>query len=146
MQSSLRKFFAEYEARMNKALGEPPEIDVEATAEAFADCFVEASPVGIVCGNKEQLRPQIPKGYEFYRSIGTTFMKIMGLETTQLDNLHTMAKVHWDSRYVKKDGKKVQIEFDVIYLLQLIGDTPKIFAYITGDEQKVLKEHGLISA
>jgi hypothetical protein len=55
-----------------------------------------------------------------------------------------MVKVHWDSLYVKKNGEGVQIEFTVIYLVQTIGGSPKIFGDITGDEQKVLKEHGLM--
>ncbi len=71
-------------------------------------------------------------------------MRIAGLEISSLDAFHAMAKVHWDSRYVKKDGKSLQIEFDVIYLIQLHEGIPKIFGYITGDESKVLKEHGLM--
>ncbi len=47
---------------MNDALADPPKIDAEATAAAFADCFVEASPVGINCGkNDETFLAQIPK-------------------------------------------------------------------------------------
>jgi len=34
-------------------------------------------------------------------------------------------------------------EFDVIYLVQTLGETPRIFAYITGDEEKALREKGL---
>ncbi len=36
------------------------------------------------------------------------------------------------------------IEFDVFYILQDINNELTIFAYITGDEQGVMKEHGLI--
>jgi len=39
----------------------------------------------------------------------------------------------------------VEIEFDNIYVLRIeTGQEPQIFAYITGDEQQVLKDHGLI--
>jgi hypothetical protein len=55
-----------------------------------------------------------------------------------------MAKVHWQAIYNKKDKSKESIEFDVIYFVQTVNDQLKIFAYITGDEQGVLRERGLI--
>jgi len=141
----LEQFFAEYEATFNRALGETPEVDIEATAWAFADCFIEASPLGVTCGrNDEQFRAVIPQGYEFYRSIGTKSMKIAFLTVTALDDYHAMAKVHWQALYVKKDGGNLMLDFDVIYLVQTVNGKPKIFAYITGDEQKAYQESGLI--
>jgi hypothetical protein len=140
-----KEFFAAYESRMNRALADPTEIDIEETAAAFADSFVESSPVGVICGaNGDEFRAMIPKGYEFYRSIGTTSMTIRTIDTTRLDEYHLVAKVHWRACYEKKDGAGETIDFDVIYLLRMPDGEPKIFAYITGDEQKVLKEHGLI--
>lgn len=140
----IKKFFAAYAARMNEALNDPPKIDAEATAAAFAGCFVEASPAGIICGkNDEAFLEQIPKGYEHYKNIGTRSMNITSLEITPLDELHAVAKVHWDSNYVRKDKKEIRIEFDVFYFVQMKADIPEIFAYVTGDEQKVMKEYGL---
>jgi hypothetical protein len=141
----LEQFFAEYEARFNRALGENAEDEIEATAAAFSDSFIGANPNGVYCSqNNEQLRAALAQGNAFYRSIGTKSMRIAGLEIVPLDGFHALAKVHWDSRYVKKDGQNLQIEFDVIYMIQVSGGTPKIFGYITGDESKVLKEHGLV--
>lgn len=140
----VRRFFSEYERRFNDALATPPKEDVSATAEAFAEYFVESSPIGVMGGkNDEAFRQMIPKGNEYYRSIGTKSMKISNLEVTQLDEFHFMARVHWDSRY-EKDGVEIRIEFDVLYFLRDQNERLKIFAYITGDEQKVLKEHGVI--
>lgn len=137
-------FFQGYEARF--ASGIKGNVDVEGTAAAFADCFVEASPAGIICGrNDAGFRESIPKGYDFYRTIGTQSMKILSKETTSLDDLHFVCKVHWRSTYLKKHTKDQEmIDFDVFYILQHLNDTIKIFAYITGDEQKVLKDRGLI--
>lgn len=147
IEQKLKKFFADYEARTNRALVDPPEVDVEATAGAFADCFVEANPNGVTCGtNGDQLREVIPKGFDFYRSIGTQSMKIAALAVTPLDELHAMVKVHWDATYRKKDGSGEAIDFDVIYFVQDRGEGPKIFAYITGDEQEAYREKGLIPA
>lgn len=141
----LKAFFEAYARRMNDALADPSKIDAEATAAAFANCFIEASPAGINCGkNDSRFLEQIPKGFEFYRNIGTISMKITGLEITELDDLHSMAKVHWDSRYAKPDDEELQIDFDVFYFVQFINGEPKIFAYITGDEKTVLTKHGLI--
>jgi hypothetical protein len=87
---------------------------------------------------------QILQGFEFYRSIGTKSMKISRLTVIALDELHVQARVSWQSDYVKRDGTGERIDFDVIYLLQTIGEGPKIFAYITGDEEEALRERGLI--
>jgi len=139
----LKEFFREYEVRFNKAMAGT--IDTEATANVFASCFIEANPFGVNCGkNDDQFRAMIPKGYEFYRSIGTKSMKIASLKITSLDDYHSMAKAHWQAIYNKKDGSEESIEFDVIYFVQGINDQLKIFAYITGDEQGVLRERGLI--
>ncbi len=141
----IEDFFAAYEAGFNRALADSAEIDVEATAGAFADCFIEASPNGVLCGkNDEQFRTQIPEGFAFYRSIGTKSMKLASLTVTPLDDYHLMAKVHWEALYQKKDGSEEGIHFDVIYFVQTVGDQPRIFGYITGDEQRLLRERGLI--
>lgn len=141
--SKIDAFFSDYEKLFNRSLKET--VNIERTVKAFANCFVEASPAGIICGkNDDEFRKRIPQGYEFYKSIGTQSMKIRSKETTQLDDLHNMTKVYWTANYRKKDGKEEDIDFSVIYFTQIQKGEPKIFAYITGDEQQVLKERGLI--
>ncbi|WP_119080782.1 hypothetical protein [Chitinophaga alhagiae] len=140
MMKKLQAFFAAYEQRFNDVLASGA-TDVEATAGAFADYFVESSPRGVMGGkNDEKFREMIPKGNEFYRNIGTLSMKIGSLDITQLDNLHAVAKTHWKAGY----KNNINIAFDVFYMVTLAGGEPKIFAYVTGDEQKVLQEHGLV--
>lgn len=147
-QDSITTFFGQYEKRFNDALaGRDP--DIEEAAAAFANHFLEASPNGLISGaNDDNFRIAIPQGYAFYKKIGTTSMKIAGIEITHLDEHHAMARVDWHSRYKKKNSaEEVIIDFTVIYLLQLQADHQwKIFAYITGDEQKVLQDHGLVDA
>lgn len=136
MEKEIKSFFAAYEQRFNDALSGDAS-GIGDTVNSFAKYFVESSPAGVQGGaNDESFKERLPKGYEFYRSIGTKSMRIGNLEITRLDPLHHMVKVHWISVYEKKDT----IEFDVIYFLNGL----KIFAYITGDEQKVLQEHGLV--
>jgi hypothetical protein len=144
MEKNIHQFFAAYEKRFNDAIR--GELDVEGTANAFAQFFVEASPVGIQGGyNDMEFKKKIPQGMEFYKSIGTRNMEITSEAITPLDDYHYMAKIHWVATYKNKDNTDLSIEFDVIYFLQCRDSELKIFAYITGDEQKVLKEHGLIN-
>lgn len=144
-RQKVEEFFAAYAARMNRALGDPPEEDAEATVTAFATCFIEASPEGVKCGqNNAEFKQAIPMGLQFYRSIGTKAMTIRATEITQIDEIHWMAKVSWGAHYEPKDGRKFDIDFDVTYLLQLKDDQPKIFCYVTGDEQQAYREHGLV--
>lgn len=143
MENSIYNFFAAYEKRFNDAL--KGDTDVEGTARAFANYFVAASPAGIHGGsNGEEFRKNIPKGMDFYRQIGTHSMEIVSQDVTQLDELHFMVKIHWKASYKNKDNSDLAIEFDVIYFLQRQDGELKIFAYITGDEDKVMREHGLI--
>jgi hypothetical protein len=138
-------FFSEYERRLTSSLEAGGQVDIDGTVQAFTDCFIEANPNGVSCGkNDAEFRAAIPKGIEFYKSIGTQSINIADLTITPLDEFHAMAKVHWDATYQKKDGSRDRIDFDVIYFLQLISDAPKVFAYITGDEQRIYQEHGLI--
>lgn len=146
IQQKIGRFFDNYAARMNGALGESPSVNVEEVAGQFASYFVEASPVGVNGGsNGAEFRAMIPRGYEFYRKIGTQSMNITDRQITPLDEFHWMVKVHWKADYLTRAEKRETIEFDVIYFVQILNDEmPKIFAYITGDEQRVMREHGLI--
>lgn len=139
----ITNFFEAYAQRFQDAIA--GETDVDGTVNAFADYFIEASPLGVNGGkNDENFRKMIPQGTDFYKKIGTKSMKIVDTNITPLDELHYMVKVHWASYYTKKDGEELTIEFDVIYFLQDIKEELKVFAYITGDEQAVLRENGLI--
>ena len=140
----IKLFFSEYERRFNDAMQDPAVVDVDGFITSFADFVVGGNHLGVSGGrNDEQFRTAMSKGFDFYKSIGTKYMRAASLDISPLDAYHAMVKVHWDSRYQKKDGAEERIEFDVIYFLQIREGAPKIFAYITGDEEKALKEHGI---
>lgn len=142
INDQIEQFFEAYERRFAEGLA--GNAVAEDTAKAFADFFVEASPVGISGGKNDQsFRDAVPKGYDFYRSIGITKMEIRQLDITELNELHYMVEVYWESFY-EKDGNPDSVEFSVIYFLQHLNETLKVFAYITGDEQALLKERGLV--
>lgn len=141
---AIERFFEAYAVRFARALADPGGIDVEATAGAFADCFVAATPQGVGCAkNDETFRAQIPEGYEFYRRIGTRSMAVAKLAPSQLDAWHWVVRVGWTAGY--DNGKRIgEISFEVIYLLRMTDAGPKIFAYITGDEEGQLRALGLL--
>jgi hypothetical protein len=117
---------------------------VEQTAELFSTCFISANPQGVNCGqNNEIFRDVMLNGYAFYRNIGITSMEIISKDIMILDDFHTMAKVAWKSIF-KKEGKTKSIEFRNIYFTQTKDSQHKVFAYITGDEQRSLREAGLV--
>jgi len=141
----LEEFFETYAARFNAAIADPPEVDVEGIASVYTDAFISANPAAVVCGsNGDELRAWIPQGFEFYRSVGTKWMRVGSVDAHRLDDLHTAATVHWQSGYEKPDCSKVRIDFDVVYLVRAVEDEPRIFGFLTGDEQAVLREHGLL--
>lgn len=145
-QFELEGFFTDYASRMNKALANPPIEDVDGTQKAFAEYFIEANPKGVIGGqNDASFAEAIPKGWAFYRSIGTKAMQIEDISFTTLDDFHAQANVRWKAFYRKEDGSADIIEFDVIYFVQLREGLPQIFAYITGDEEQVYKDHGLVA-
>src|SRR5690606_35614992 len=93
--AKLNTFFKAYAQPLNNAI-EGKKADIDAVVNSFAESFIESSPVRIMTGkNDKKFKEAIPKGYEYYRSIGTRKMKIASKEITFLDDLHSMVKIHW---------------------------------------------------
>ncbi len=145
MRRKIESFFRRYAERFQRSLDDPSDVDTDGVVASFADYFVESSPAGVRGGkNGLAFKFMIGRGFAHYRKIGTVSMKVAKLEVTPLDDAHAMAKVTWDSRYRRrKDGADVRIVFANLYFLAFRKGVPKIFAYITGDEQALLKKHGL---
>jgi hypothetical protein len=139
-------FFAAYARRSNDALLDPPVEDVDGMVESFAPYFVGSSPRGVLGGeNGPELRRMIPLGFANYRRVGGKAMRITRLDVTEFDDANVMATIDWAFDYVRPgDGKSGTVAFTNRYLLNVAGDAPKIFAYITPDEEQAMKDHGLI--
>lgn len=139
----VKAFFARYADRFNRSL-EGESVDPKDVADSFASHFVGATPAGVSGGKNGLLfRWMIPRGFAHYKNIGTRSMDITDLALEAIDPQHALAKVRWDSRYTKGDGSDDRIEFEVTYLLHFEEGDPKIFAYISGDEERILREHGV---
>ena len=143
MKESIAQFFDDYAKRFNDSL-HGLSVDIEKTAASFADYFIESNPNNVICTkNDEAFKASIPHGYDYYKSTGLQSMKICSKAITILDDFHAMVKVHWQSLYIKKEGNKLELGFDVHYFVRCIDDKVQIFSYATGDEQQFLKANGI---
>jgi hypothetical protein len=107
--------------------------------------FIDASPAGVISGkNDEQLLKAMLEGYEEYRKIGTQHMHVRHVHITRVDEHHCVAHVSWTATYARDDLPETAIDFDVHYLVQILNAEPKVFGWMAGDEQAVLKQHGVI--
>lgn len=142
-KKQVEEFFNAYESHFNEGLRNDTEISKK-IAESFATCFVESSPAGVICGKNDSGFPEkIRQGFSFYKNIGSTGMNIISKDITLLDDFHALAKIYWQYTY-QKDNTPGTIDFNTFYLLNIFDGEVKIFAYMTGDELKALKEKGLI--
>ncbi len=142
-ESDVRAFFDRYADLFNRALGDG--IDMDETAALYAPAFIAASPAGVMTGqNDDQLRQAMAQGYERYRAIGTKTMRIRDIRLTRMDTRHCVAHVAWTAIYARTDKPDTAIDFDVHYFVQEQDGTPKVFGWVSGDEQALLKEHGII--
>jgi hypothetical protein len=142
---AIRAFFEAYAQHFNDALADPPRVDVETIRNAYADYFVGTDPRSVRGGKNGLLfRLMLPFGYRRYRKLGCKRMELKRVEVTGLDDFHALARTHWSSLFRRKDKTVVEIEFDNIYLLHIPeGGSPKVFAWITPDERRALKDHGI---
>lgn len=143
MESSVRRFFERYEACFNRALA--GDMDIDEVAGLYASEFIAASPAGVASGkNDEQLRQVMAQGYARYREIGTKAMRIRNVRISPMDAQHCVAHVAWTATYARKDRPDIAIDFDVHYLVQALDGEPKVFGWVSGDEDALLRKHGVI--
>jgi hypothetical protein len=143
MESAVRKLFERYESFFNQSLG--GNMDMDEVASLYASEFIGAAPAGVMTGkNDDQFKQVIAQGYAHYRAIGTKEMRIRNLRLCPIDEHHCVAHVAWSATYARKDQPDVAIDFDVHYFVQKLDGEPKVFGWVSGDEQALLREHGII--
>jgi hypothetical protein len=142
MEESIKALFDRYQEFFRKALA--GELGMEQVASSYASAFIAASPAGVMVGqNDEQLQQVMRTGFENYRRIGTKDMRIRGIRVSPMDEHHGVAHVAWTATYARKNQPDVAIDFDVHYLVQKLDGEPKIFGWVSCDEQALLKRHGI---
>lgn len=143
MENSVRKLFERYEKFFRKSLG--GDIDMDEVASLYASEFIVASPAGVMTGkNDDQLKQAMTRGYAHYRAIGTKEMRIRDLRISPMDDHHCVAHVAWTATYGRKNQPDIAIDFDVHYLVQKLNGEPKVFGWVSGDEQPLLEQHGIV--
>lgn len=143
MEVAVRKLFERYQSLFNQALGGDP--DMDAVASLYASDFIAASPAGVMTGkNGDQLKRVMAQGYARYRAIGTKGMRIRDVRISPIDEHHCLAHVAWTATYAREGRPDTAIDFDVHYLVQKLDDDAKVFGWVSGDEDALLKKHGIV--
>ena|SRR5688572_3239047 len=143
MEKSVNELFEKYQEYFRKAL--KSKINMEQVASSYASAFIAASPAGVSVGqNDEQLKQTMQQGFEYYRHIGTKDMHLRNVRVAPIDEHHCLAHVAWTATYDRGNDPDVSIDFEVHYFVQQLKGEPKIFGWVSGDEQAVLKQHGVI--
>lgn len=145
LDTTIRNFFDRYARITNRALQAPPVTDSEELAACFAPYFVGSAPQGVFgSANDANFLTVMEKGFAHYRQIGGKAMAITDVRVRPLDAVHASAEVDWDFAYRNSAGTEGNVRFTNIYFVTTAGGQPKIFAYITADEEKAKREHGLV--
>jgi len=143
MESSVKKLFERYESVFNRSLG--GDMKMDETAALYASEFIAASPAGVMAGkNNDQLKQVMAQGYARYRAMGTKEMRIRNVRLSAIDDHHCVAHVAWTATYVRKDQPEVAVDFDVHYFVQKLDGEPKVFGWVSGDEQALLRKHNIV--
>lgn len=142
MEAGVRKFFERYESFFNRSLG--GDMHMDEVAALYASEFIAASPAGVMAGkNDDQLKQVMAQGYARYRAMGMKEMRIRNVRLSAIDDHHCVAHVAWTATYAREDRPDVGIDFDVHYLVQTLDAEPKVFGWVSGDEQALLSEQGI---
>lgn len=142
-KETLEKFFQRYEQFFMQSLS--GEIDGNEMSELYSTEFIAASPLGVLAGkNDADFQQALSGGYEQYRQIGTKSMHVRNVEMLRIDELHCVADVSWTASYEVENKPQIDIDFDVYYLMQELNGKLRIFGWISGNEQELLKQYGVL--
>ena len=143
-EAAVGKLFERYERLFNQSLcGD--NVDMDEVASLYASEFIGAASAGVMTGrNDDKFKQVIAQGYAHYRGIGTKEMRIRDVRLTQIDDHHCLAHIAWTATYARKDLPETAIDFDVHYLVQVLDGDAKVFGWVSGDEQELLRKHGII--
>ena len=142
-KEQVEKFFQKYEQFFMQSLS--GNVIFDEITELFAPEFIAASPMGVMTGKNDiDFQKALSYGYEQYRKMGTIGMHICKIKVYPIDEYHSVAHVSWRASYQKSDKSRVDIDFEVHYLMQEIKGKLRVFGWISGNEQEVLRENGII--
>jgi hypothetical protein len=94
--------------------------------------------------NDEQLTQVMAQGYERYRAMGTKEVRLRDVRISPIDGHHCVAHVAWRATYARPGREDVAIDFDVHYFIQKLDEEPKVFGWVSGDEEALLRQRGVL--
>ena len=142
MHTAIEDLFDRYEKHTNAALAGSPNMD--AILDMYDAAFIGSSPIGVMAGtNDKDFEKALAAGFERNRQIGARRMEIENLRIEQVDAMHALAHIDWRAIYDSKASSKI-IAFSNAYLVRIENGQARIFGWITGDENAVLRRHGII--
>ena len=134
-RDQLDTLFKEYETAFDK-------LDVKTISGYCADRIVSAGPKGSITQSRKDYEKKAEQATKFYKSIGRNSAKIISKRVMPICNDYSMVVVRWGITF-DKTGNKV-IEFDTSYIIQEIGNEPKIILLISHeDEEEAMKKLAL---
>ena len=134
-RDQLDTLFKEYETAFDK-------LDVKTISGYCADSFISAGPKGSITQSRKDYEKKAEQATKFYKSVGRKSAKIISKRVMPICNDYSMVVVRWGITF-DKTGNKL-IEFDTSYIIQEIGNEPKIILLISHeDEETTIKKLGL---
>jgi hypothetical protein len=121
------------------------EVNLNEVEALYASEFIAASPAGVMGGrNDDHFKQMMAQGYARYRAMGTKAMQLGEVCVSPIDEHHCLAHVAWTATYARQDQADVAIDFEVHYFVQSLRGDLKIFGWVSGDEQELLRERGIV--
>lgn len=143
MEEAVQNLFRRYERFFAQGLA--GDFDETAARALYAPEFIAAWSGGVKAGkNNGALIKALRKDLERNRELGTQAMRAQRVDISPIGAHHVVALVAWAATYRRDDLPETVIEFDVHYLVQLENGEAKVFGWVVGDEQALLKQHGVI--
>jgi hypothetical protein len=134
-RDQLDTLFKEYETAFDK-------LDVKTISGYCADSFISAGPKGSITQSRKDYEKKAEQATKFYKSVGRNSAKIISKRVMPICNDYSMVVVRWGITF-DKTGNKL-IEFDTSYIIQEIGNEPKIILLISHeDEEEAMKKLAL---
>jgi len=134
-RDQLDTLFKEYETAFDK-------LDVKTISGYCADSFISAGPKGSITQSRKDYEKKAEQATKFYKSVGRKSAKIISKRVMPICNDYSMVVVRWGITF-DKTGNKL-IEFDTSYIIQEIGNEPKIILLISHeDEEEAMKKLAL---
>lgn len=142
-KDEVKNFFMRYEQFFMQSLN--GEIDTDELSSLYAQEFIAASPLGVMAGKNDVIfQKTLVQGYEQYRKMGTQRMRMRDVSISPIDEIHCVAHVAWTATYSVAEKPNIEIDFEVHYLMQELDNKLHVFGWISGNEQDLLKEYGVI--